>query len=249
MSKYCKKCETWKALTEFHNASTTKDGLARMCKVCACAAVKAHALKDREKHLAQRRARRLKSIDQYRAVERKSAIKHRDKRNADRKQRHIDDAEQEKVYRKARYHENAERFKADSRERYHANKEYARAKNLEARRRDPLGNRMRANRAKAKKLGASGDFTRAEWLALVEQYDHRCLCCSKQEPEIELSFDHVIPLARGGSNDIGNIQPLCLSCNQRKNVSPVDYRPLAPVPPARRHADVTASANSALFGD
>lgn len=28
--------------------------------------------------------------------------------------------------------------------------------------------------------------------------------------------DHVVPLARGGSNDIGNLQPLCHACHSRK---------------------------------
>ena len=31
-------------------------------------------------------------------------------------------------------------------------------------------------------------------------------------------------MTRGGSDEIGNIQPLCGSCNRKKFVSSIDYR-------------------------
>jgi 5-methylcytosine-specific restriction endonuclease McrA len=32
----------------------------------------------------------------------------------------------------------------------------------------------------------------------------------------ELSVDHIIPLADGGSNDPSNFQVICVTCNKRK---------------------------------
>lgn len=68
----------------------------------------------------------------------------------------------------------------------------------------------------ARKKGAQGSHTLSEWENLKTQYNWTCPCCRKSEPEIKLTEDHIIPLARGGSDNIENIQPLCRRCNSRK---------------------------------
>lgn len=64
---------------------------------------------------------------------------------------------------------------------------------------------------------ASGSHTFGEWELLKKQYAFICPICLKPEPEIKLTEDHIIPISRGGSNYIENIQPLCLNCNMRKH--------------------------------
>lgn len=58
-----------------------------------------------------------------------------------------------------------------------------------------------------------GSHTAAEWEDLKRRARHRCVKCRKKKA---LTRDHIIPLSRGGSDRITNIQPLCLSCNSRK---------------------------------
>lgn len=69
-----------------------------------------------------------------------------------------------------------------------------------------------------------GSFTAEEWGTLKEFYNYTCLRCGRAEPEIQLTPDHVLPVAKDGSNNIDNIQPLCLSCNSSKGTKHIDYR-------------------------
>ena len=77
---------------------------------------------------------------------------------------------------------------------------------------------------RARKAGSEGTHTSTEWENLKRQFSYTCLCCKRPEPEIKLEADHIKPLSKGGSNDIGNIQPLCRSCNARKHDKNVDFR-------------------------
>lgn len=71
-------------------------------------------------------------------------------------------------------------------------------------------------------------LTRAEWQAIKARHDYRCLMCGKQEPEIKLTLDHIVPVVQGGGFTADNIQPLCRSCNSRKHAKVLDLRPALP---------------------
>ena len=79
----------------------------------------------------------------------------------------------------------------------------------------------RRNR-RAHRVFVGGSITSAEWQALLTAYGRRCLCCGSTE---NLAFDHVIPISKGGPNIIYNAQPLCRSCNGKKGIQHIDYRP------------------------
>ena len=66
----------------------------------------------------------------------------------------------------------------------------------------------------AKEKNATGNHTLHEWVELKDSFGNVCVFCGSDE---KLTKDHVIPLSRGGSDYIENIQPLCRSCNSKKH--------------------------------
>ena len=67
-------------------------------------------------------------------------------------------------------------------------------------------------RARVHKVG--GTFTIEQWKQRCEEYHYLCAYCRK--PDCKLTVDHMVPIIRGGSNDIENIAPACQSCNSKK---------------------------------
>ncbi len=51
---------------------------------------------------------------------------------------------------------------------------------------------------------------------VFERDRYQCKSCGTTQLETQLTIDHIIPLARGGQNDISNLQTLCCSCNRQK---------------------------------
>lgn len=74
---------------------------------------------------------------------------------------------------------------------------------------------------RAVKKGSSGTFTPDEFEALCHAVGDRCMRCGAQ---VRLAADHVVPLCKGGSNGIDNIQPLCKPCNSKKHDNSWDFR-------------------------
>ena len=84
--------------------------------------------------------------------------------------------------------------------------------------------KLHCNRQRlAMKKGAVGSHELIEWEELKKKFGFKCLACDRQEPEITLSEDHIVPLSKGGSDNIENIQPLCRGCNSRKYNKIISY--------------------------
>ena len=73
--------------------------------------------------------------------------------------------------------------------------------------------RAKSNAYRARARAAEGQFTSAEWRALVESYAGKCAYRGEAGP---VQVDHRTPLTRGGANSIDNILPACRKCNTEK---------------------------------
>ena len=51
---------------------------------------------------------------------------------------------------------------------------------------------------------------------IYERDNHTCQYCAEMVPTVELTFDHVVPVAQGGRKDWENIVTCCVSCNRKK---------------------------------
>jgi 5-methylcytosine-specific restriction endonuclease McrA len=65
-----------------------------------------------------------------------------------------------------------------------------------------------------------GSHNLEEWQRLCARFGKRCVGCGLKA---KLEVDHIVPLVKGGTDSIDNLQPLCRSCNARKSVQTINY--------------------------
>lgn len=83
----------------------------------------------------------------------------------------------------------------------------------------------RTQRRSALLRANGGSHSAAEWEGLKARFGWRCLACGRKGTKRNpLTKDHVVPLSRGGTDDIENLQPLHRACNSAKGTRVVDYR-------------------------
>jgi len=86
------------------------------------------------------------------------------------------------------------------------------------RRDNPEMTRASWRRHRTRKLNTAGSHSIAEWLDVVAQYGNACVYCGEVKT---LHQDHILAVARGGSDWIENIVPACAQCNGRKGHRPL----------------------------
>lgn len=67
-----------------------------------------------------------------------------------------------------------------------------------------------------KRYGNRGAHVYEEWKDLLKKCGNKCVGCGVSSRKRMVVEDHIIPLSKGGSDRIENIQPLCQPCNRYK---------------------------------
>jgi len=225
--KICSACRAWKPVDAYSRRQRSPDGYQANCKACSSARFRTWTEENPDKVRAQRRAYAEANRDKIRDYRHIYDAEHRKERLAYIHAYDKANRARKRERRKEYYRNNPEAQQRDRR----AVKEYQRAHPEKQRERErkwikanPDKKRAAVHRRRAREQASEGSFTDVEWIALKASYNYTCLCCGKREPEIRLTVDHVIPLEKGGSNFISNIQPLCGSCNSAKGAQCIDYR-------------------------
>ena len=116
------------------------------------------------------------------------------------------------------YKKNPEKYKEASQKWQTANPGLATERTRKWRKDNPEKLRENAriftHRRRSAKINAYGSFTSDELKAKFSECGNKCQHCGTSDKK--LTVDHIVPLTKGGSNYIGNIQPLCRSCNAKK---------------------------------
>lgn len=243
--KVCSGCQEWQPLAHFsprrEHGVPTGDGFQNRCKKCRAAAEleryyanaemiraanRSQYQKRRDERLAKMRTYRVANREKVLAQKRKHWVTNKELINAKRRAAYASNPELKRRAGDAYRKRNRDRINERSRAYRARYPERVRARNQNYYKTNCTKVVEYVRRRELRKANAPGSHSLAEWEMLKKCFDYTCLRCGKREPEVTLTCDHVIPLAKGGSDNIDNIQPLCKPCNSAKNAYAIDYRPL-----------------------
>ena len=161
----------------------------RRCEACEKAAVSAWKVANPEKFKA--------SADKYRDRYPDRVKEQGRRREAKRRQKYPD---QIRLAVKAAFEKNRAEYYATQRLYAKSNPEIIRAAN---------------NAYRARRRGAAGTLTAAEFATILERQKFRCHWCGISI-KTQSQMDHVMPLVRGGEHSAANVVGSCGLCNRRK---------------------------------
>jgi len=79
-----------------------------------------------------------------------------------------------------------------------------------------VSRRQQCHKKRAVAAGSNpGGLSAAEWVEILEVFDHRCAYCLRKCDTLEM--DHFTTITAGGANDTSNIVPACRQCNCNKS--------------------------------
>ena len=207
MTRKCNTCHVFKPINDFHKNKYR-------CKPCQSVYAKAYREANREKINASRRYRRNNGLNNEKEYNRQWAKENIEKvRQYSRKHYHESNGkERSKQYIK----DHPEVAQKKWKNYYDKNREKLLEYKKEYKRKNPklAQKTWMDTKIKRKRLKEENGFFQITQKEFNRIRNSPCAWCGTQE---NITVDHIIPLDRGGRHSIGNLQPLCLSCNSSKN--------------------------------
>lgn len=122
--------------------------------------------------------------------------------------------ERRRAYKETQRERNGDEIRRKSLEKYHRNKEHYAAKAKEWRAANPGKIREAADRRRARvREQAVG---RVDYAEILKRDGYWCYLCEQDVAPKDVSYDHVIPLSKGGPHSMDNIRITHWKCNHKK---------------------------------
>ena len=213
--KRCYKCKRTLSRESFIRNRSKKDGLATECRECAAEMKRCQYQRNKQKVIDRAAQWKRDNPEKIKVSGKRYRERHIERIKAYREGRKEERARYDKHY----YRENREAIRCMGRAYYERNRE-----------RIKVATRRWAknNRDKTRLYAIQYQNKRRAWLngteskrvlyeRVLERDGYRCHLCGKRVTRKHLSFDHVIPLSKGGANVEMNIAMAHRSCNSQKH--------------------------------
>lgn len=212
-TKVCTKCGQEKPATRefFYGRPKRSDGLESSCKECDKAAARAHWHAHADDGHARQRAYREAHPEKQRAASARYRERHPEEARAHSRKCRAAHLDERRAYDREWQKRNPDKARAAGRRYDAAHPERRNA----WRQANPDHVRAANSRRRARKKAAEGCYTRQDVAAQYLRQQGTCYWCGKKVGR-DYHVDHVIPLARGGSNGPENLVISCGPCNTSK---------------------------------
>jgi len=226
----CTKCRVAKAPEEFSRRKTKRNGQDSWRKECMAAYRADHKEETRKYNAAWRTAHKEEARNYstaYHATHKKEARAYRTahpekgrKRAAAYRARHPEKIRKRKAVYNAAHKEEGREYHVAY---YAAYPEKERKRAAAWQQANPerwaILQARGGHKRRAREAQTPATLTAREWRATLAAFDHRCAYCGCEKARFHK--DHVIPVAKGGGLEAGNIVPACSACNSSKNAHSV----------------------------